>query len=354
MNRILLVLGLVLLVLAGQAATVYEVYRVQPGDTVETVAARFGMKPQELRDLNPFVHSSALPANELVTVMVRSSDGAPTATPVASGSGATVDPGGANGAGSMRPGGTGFTPKVVGPDAPREATPGGDREEGTQPAVVPQAEVPKPAQPTFQSFAQHGAVGRLGVVKADGTPLYRDRNAASRRLFQCPKGTKLALTKELEGWFAVLMVDGSTGWVEASRVDLTTTELVPGQPTAAGQRGLTIVREAQRYLGVPYVWGGMSFGGIDCSGLVWQAYRAVGENLPRVSRDQFNVGTPVPWNQLQPGDRLYFASDGQRIDHTGLYIGAGRFIHASGRRRQVVIDNLYDTRYWQIYVGARR
>ncbi len=352
MNRILLGIGLAVLVLAGQAATVYEVYRVQPGDTVESVAARYGMKPDELRDLNPFVRGSSLTPNELVTVMIRS--GEPGAAAPAGSAGPSAASGGENGAGSMRPLTTGAA-KVVGPEAPVETPAGGERDdEGMRPAVVPHAEAPKPTNPTFKSFAGNGAVARLGMVKADGTALFRERNAASRRLFLCPKGTKLAITQQQEGWFSVLMIDGSTGWVEAARVDLTATELVPGQASAASKRGQTVLREAQRYLGVPYVWGGQGFSGIDCSGLVLQAYKAAGVNLPRVSRDQFQVGEPVAWNQLQPGDRVYFASDGQRIDHTGLYLGAGRFIHASGRRRQVVVDNLYDPRYWQIYVGARR
>src|SRR5262249_36950965 len=76
--------------------------------------------------------------------------------------------------------------------------------------------------------------------------------------------------------------------------------------------------------GVPYVWGGSSPGGFDCSGLVMWAYSQVGVSLPHSSYAQYNMGVSVPRDQLEPGDLVFF--DG--LGHEGLYIGGGMFVHA--------------------------
>jgi cell wall-associated NlpC family hydrolase len=230
-------------------------------------------------------------------------------------------------------------------------------------AGVPAVQAPIGGGPIRKEFAVSGAVGRLGTVISDKTPIYRERGRQPQPLFRVDRDGNLVITRQVDNWFGVMMVDGSVGWVEAQFVKLTDTELVYGesqggvpQPgTGAGSAtGVAIIQAAYRYLGVPYVWGGNGFRGIDCSGLVQQAYLTQGIRLPRVSRDQFRVGTPVNWNQLQAGDRIYFASDGGRIDHTGMYIGNGQFIHASGRRDMVCIDDLTNPRYWSMFVGAKR
>lgn len=345
MRRVAMVAALAWCLGAATATTVYEVYRVQSSDTVETIAARFGMKPDELRDLNPFLRTGTLTVNELITVMTRTGRPAVAAATTPGSEGGSFA--GANGAGSLR----GGAPRLVDVDEQTAPLAGPTAPAAEQPAVVPQAE---PARQAVQkSFAVNGAVGRLGVVVSDRTPIFRERGTG-RVLFTCQKGARLAVTKQLDRWLAVMMVDGSTGWVESQFVNLTTTELVQGQASPQATRGSGALQEAYRYLGVPYRWGGESMSGVDCSGLVLQCYRKQGQRLPRTAREQFLVGQPVRWDQLQAGDRLYFASDGRRIDHTGMYIGGGQFIHASGRKRMVTVDNLFDSRYWSIYVGAKR
>lgn len=86
-----------------------------------------------------------------------------------------------------------------------------------------------------------------------------------------------------------------------------------------------IIANAKQYLGVPYVWGGSTPSGFDCSGYVSYVYRSVGISLPRSSRDQQNVGTRIPLNQLQPGDLVFRGSPAY---HVGIYIGGGQYIHA--------------------------
>ncbi|WP_040206400.1 C40 family peptidase [Neobacillus jeddahensis] len=86
-----------------------------------------------------------------------------------------------------------------------------------------------------------------------------------------------------------------------------------------------IIATAKQYLGVPYVWGGTTPSGFDCSGFTSYVFRAVGIGLPRVSRDQQNVGTRISPSQVQPGDLVF---KGSPAYHVGIYIGGGLYIHA--------------------------
>lgn len=112
--------------------------------------------------------------------------------------------------------------------------------------------------------------------------------------------------------------------------------------TAARQR---ILAAAERLIGAPYVLGGESPGGVDCSGLVYYAYRQAGIRTPRTTAQQFQAGRPQ--RQVLPGDLLFFRTDRSgAVSHVGIYAGGGRMIHASsgsGQVRKVTLNQ----RYWR-------
>jgi cell wall-associated NlpC family hydrolase len=111
-----------------------------------------------------------------------------------------------------------------------------------------------------------------------------------------------------------------------------------------------VVGIAMQFLGVPYVWGGSSPGGFDCSGLVMYVYAQVGVSLPHYTGAQWGMGVPVAYSDLQPGDLVFF--DG--LGHVGIYIGGGEFIHAPHTGDVVRIDSLSEGWYAATYDGARR
>ena len=121
-------------------------------------------------------------------------------------------------------------------------------------------------------------------------------------------------------------------------------------PPPAGTLGQQAAALAQRYLGVPYVWGGASPSGFDCSGLVVYVYGQLGVSLPHYTGSLWNSGPHVSRSDLAPGDLVFFYN----LDHVGIYIGGGVFIHAPHTGTVVQYGNLNDSWYSSVYDGAVR
>ncbi|RYF42753.1 MAG: NlpC/P60 family protein, partial [Cytophagaceae bacterium] len=116
------------------------------------------------------------------------------------------------------------------------------------------------------------------------------------------------------------------------------------------------VRVAQRYLGTPYVWGGESARGFDCSGFIMRVMRDLGYHaLPHSAAEQFNYGTPIARELLKPGDVVFFANTYKPgVSHVGIYLGKGRFIHAANSKVGTIVSNLNEPKWVAHYAGARR
>ncbi len=128
------------------------------------------------------------------------------------------------------------------------------------------------------------------------------------------------------------------------------------QPIPQDAQGLrdNLAATARSYLGVPYLWGGTSTMGFDCSGLTMSVYRLNGLRLARTCLDQYEAGTPVSLDRLQEGDLLFFATGrSRRITHVGICVGNGTFIHAPSHGKTIRTDSM-DNRYFKkAFVGAR-
>ncbi|MGO8670182.1 MAG: NlpC/P60 family protein [Capsulimonadaceae bacterium] len=216
---------------------------------------------------------------------------------------------------------------------------------------------PLPSRGGFDRQAVQNVVGRLAVVTVDNTPIHRqDEYGEYHVLSVCKEGQTIAVSGQTPHEYAVVMIDGSVGLIPKSQVQLLPENVV--SPNSSMSLGARLVQTALQYIRVPYQWGGNSYTGIDCSGLVRAVFSQNGIDLPRHSGDQAAVGYDVPLSQVPqwvPGDRMYFACHGCEIDHTGMYIGNGYFIHSSiGNGARVAVNSVYDAYYYRHLVAVRR
>jgi cell wall-associated NlpC family hydrolase len=150
-----------------------------------------------------------------------------------------------------------------------------------------------------------------------------------------------------DGWLQVRLPDKSSAWVQSGDV-------------VADPKPLSIpesIELAKRFLGIPYLWGGSSSFGYDCSGFTQMLMRSRGINVPRDADKQAEWTGVISLDRkaLQPGDLLFFGSSAKAITHTGMYIGDGQFIHDSTNGHPVVQIGRLDEQPWtQLLVASRR
>ena len=125
--------------------------------------------------------------------------------------------------------------------------------------------------------------------------------------------------------------------------------VVSGAALPLAPTNASIIAEGKRFLGVHYLWGGLSAWGYDCSGLIWDLYRVHGMTIPRDADPQMHRGTPVARASLRPGDLLFFGSRGY-ADHVSIYLGGDRQLEAPDSAHRVRISPVR----WAHYIGARR
>jgi cell wall-associated NlpC family hydrolase len=199
-------------------------------------------------------------------------------------------------------------------------------------------------------YAQSGRVARVEALFAN---LYRETDITKHQpLIAIPFESRLELLnepKDEEGrWVEVRLPDGRSAWVQSGDVSL------------APQEKMTIAELTEwgrRFIGLPYLWGGVSTYGYDCSGFIQMLFRRLGHSLPRDAGPQANWDgfKPVEKADLAPGDMLYFGASLERVSHTGMYIGNGQFINATAYQRPMVqICNLNDEHWTGLFVAARR
>jgi cell wall-associated NlpC family hydrolase len=217
---------------------------------------------------------------------------------------------------------------------------------------VPRPALAEYADPATPRYARAGRVVEVASLMAN---VYRDPDVTTARpKARAPLATRLEVTADgpSERWLVVRLPSGDAGYMQTGDVKAV-------DPLAQRPRGAPedLVATARRFLGVPYLWGGMTVHGIDCSGFVSRVYFAHGVLLPRDADQQFAdpSALPVERPDLRPGDLVFFGGDARSITHVGLYEGDGRFLNATTHETPVVREDRLDDPHWSaIYQGARR
>ena len=204
-------------------------------------------------------------------------------------------------------------------------------------------------------YVSGGADSKTGYIKGNDVRLRSGAGTSYSILGTYNNGTPLTITGTSGDWTAVT-INGVKGYVNSAYVSTTKTEGGNGGgSTPSTSIGETIVATAKQYMGAPYVYGGMSPSGFDCSGFVNYVYKLCGYSMSRVASSIYNNnGTYVEKANLQIGDLVFFASNSSSIGHVGIYIGNGQFIHSSSGAGCVVISDLSSNYYLKNYVGAKR
>jgi cell wall-associated NlpC family hydrolase len=200
----------------------------------------------------------------------------------------------------------------------------------------------------LQARPPYAASGRVAEVQSLSAHIYRESNVTRHApLLTVPFETKLEVASQRGNWLEVRLPDGRAGWIQAGDVAFDSKPLGTAEMLAL----------SQKFLGLPYTWGGTSSFGYDCSGFVQMLERRRGVMMPRDAQPQaeWSGVAPVERANLQPGDLLYFGSSPRHITHTGMYLGDGKFIDATTHVTPIVrIDDLNDAYWTGLLVAMRR
>lgn len=209
----------------------------------------------------------------------------------------------------------------------------------------------------YLDFSEEMELSASGSVSATDVNLRSGPGTSSSIVRVTSLGEAVEILGVSGSWYRV-SAGGDTGYIRSDYVSLSggSSEDSP-VAVSGGSIGEQIAAFAKQFLGTPYVWAAESpEEGFDCSGLVSYCFQSFGYSTNRTAATLFNNGRAVEKSELQPGDAVFFRSDGSGyISHVGLYIGGGQMIHASSSAGEVVITNIEDSDYYtRNYVGARR
>lgn len=250
---------------------------------------------------------------------------------------------------------------------------------------------------TASSPAVQVKSGSTGVISGEKVNLRSSASTDAKVLETLTKGKQVSLLGTSGDWYKVKSSSGKTGWIlkglvtaSASTAQTTkTTAQTTAKTTAAktttaktttkkaasrggddvrtetqkaagnagsSAKGQRIISYAKQFLGTDYKWGGTTPSGFDCSGFTQYVFSKNGISLQRTAASQSGQGTKVSKSALKPGDLVFFDTNGGKnnISHVGIYVGGGKFIHASTGHDRVMITDLNSGYYAGVYMWARR
>ena len=228
-----------------------------------------------------------------------------------------------------------------------------------------QVEVNAVTERGWYQISYNGAAGYvsgdyLTVADAAQLPVEKEpvyaRVTASALNVRSGPGTDYEKTDKLSAGTVVEVLEESNGWykIDSGYISAEYAVIVDA---ASATLGSEIANYALTFVGYPYVYGGSSPSGFDCSGFTSYVYAQFGISLNRSASNQLDNGTPVSMSELQPGDLVLFKKSGtgsKRASHVGIYIGGNQFVHASTSTVGVIVSNMSDAYYTSGFVGGRR
>ena len=170
-----------------------------------------------------------------------------------------------------------------------------------------------------------------------------------------PQGTRMTILEDGVEWCPVRLMDGTEGWVAAQFIEI----LPELSSRSGGTASITAERlvayaTSDKFIGIPYKYGGSTTNGFDCSGFTQYIYSEYGFSIPHNAQSQFSYGQLVEKAELVKGDLVFFGTSSSNISHVGIYIGGNDFVHARSTGRPLGINSLNEDYYTRMFVGAKR
>lgn len=197
------------------------------------------------------------------------------------------------------------------------------------------------------------STGTAAVVKCSSTVNFRSAASTSSTILgELKNGTAITVLSTSNGWSKVSYA-GKTGYISADYLVTASsgTAISPSNTAASvsiSAKRQSVLNYAAQFLGVPYVYGGSTPSGFDCSGFTSYVFKNTVGSIPRVAQAQYDATTRVSRDDLLPGDLVFFGSSTSSISHVGIYVGSNQFIHAPSTGDVVKYSSLtgsYATRY---------
>lgn len=193
-----------------------------------------------------------------------------------------------------------------------------------------------------------------GIITASALNVRQEPSTSAPIVSTLPNGTYVKVNWLQPGWANITYSTTIYGYVSLDYITIHTGQM-PSR-AASYSKGQAVVDYAKQFLGTPYVYGGSSPSGFDCSGFTSYVYRQFGVTLNRVTTGQMQNGIWVAKNELQPGDIVGFYSQpgGSYVGHVGIYVGNGMMIHSPHSGDVVKYDSIMTGSYADRYAAGRR
>ncbi len=205
----------------------------------------------------------------------------------------------------------------------------------------------------FQMVAFAETLPATGVVTATDVNVRTGPSTDTEIISVAQYGYILDVYERHGNWYKIGIGDGKSAYICADYVSLRGEDIEAAR--SGSVNGQRVVEIAKRYLGTPYVYGGSSPSGFDCSGFTSYVYAQMGYSINRTANAQLANGTPVSKDQLKPGDLVLFKRSGSStVHHVGIYVGGGQMIHSPNTGSVVRYESIASGYYNDCYYAGRR